>query len=342
LLKGAVIGCGPAGRTHLAAWRRVRTARIECVLDLDPAQAQRAARDFGVGRHYAAFDRMQSEARLDFVDLACGVEAQPTLAARALESGWHVLAETPLAGSLEKAGEIVDLAEAKRRRLMVAYTERWRSAFRELKRALDSGAAAPAHYVRFFDRRPLSRARPVDPSRPALEHARHLLVLEGLTGCFDLVRWLFGEIGSVWGATGHFNPAVKGEDFALAALRAGDVPTSVILDINWSGPLSDRQVRPAPLAAVRIEGASGAIEFDPQANVLLRRGHAGGPVEQKLPPVPDLRLEPYVEMLGHFAECLESGKPMENEGREALAPLAAALAVYESARTGGMVLLKKP
>jgi predicted dehydrogenase len=342
LLSGAVIGCGPAGRMHLAAWRHVRTAHIECVLDIDPAQALRAARDFGVRRHYSDFDRMRAELRLDFVDLACGAEAQPTLAERVIEAGWHLLAETPLAVSLEEAGKIADLAEARRRRLMVAYTERWRAAFRELKRSLDSGAAGPAHYARFLDRRPLSRVRPADPARPALEHARHLLVLEGLTGCFDLVRWLFGGIESVWGATGQFNPAVKGEDFALAVMRVGAVPTSVVLDMNWSGPLPDRQPRPAALPAVRIEGALGALELDPQANSLLRRGYAGGAVEQRLPPVPDVRLEPYVELLGHFAECLESGRPMENEGREALAPLEAALAVYESARTGGMVLLKKP
>jgi len=342
LLRGAVIGCGPAGRTHLAAWARVRTARIECVLDLDPERARRSARDFGIRRHFTDFDRMQAEARLDFADLACGVDSQPALAARALESGWHLLAETPLASSLEKASEIADQAEARGRRLMVAYAERWRSAFRELKRALDSGAAGAAHYARIADRRPLSRVHPCDPARPALDHARHLLVLEGLTGHFDLIRWLFGDIRSVWGAAGHFNPAVKGEDFALAALRAGDAPVNVSLDVNWSGPLPERQLRPAPLPAVRVEGAAGSLEFDPQANSLLRRGHSGAPVEQKLPPVPDLRLEPYVEMLGHFAECLESGKPMENEGRTALEPLAAALAVYESARTGGMVLLRKP
>jgi len=342
VLTGAVIGCGPAGRTHLAAWRRVKTARIECVLDTDPARAAQAARDFGVRRQFSDFDRMVVQARLDFVDLACGVDAQPPMAAQALAAGWHVLCETPLAPTLEQAAELVELAEAKRRRLAVAYAERWRAAFRELKRQLDGGAVGPAHYARIADRRPLARVRPADPARPALHAARHLLVLEGLTGCFDLVRWLFGEIASVWGATGRHNPAVRGEDFALAVLRAGAVPTSVILDVNWSAPLPGRQIRPATLPAVRIEGPAGALELDPQANALLCRGHAGGPVEQPLPPVPDLRLEPYLELLGHFAECLESGKPMENEGAAALEPLAAALAVYESAKSGGLVLLKKP
>ena len=58
--------------------------------------------------------------------------------------------------------------------------------------------------------------------------------------------------------------------------------------------------------------------------------------------VADRQLEPYVELQGHFAECLESGKPMENSGADALPPLAAALAVYESARGSSLVLLKKP
>jgi predicted dehydrogenase len=326
----------------LAAWKRVKTARIECVLDTNPAHAVQAAHDFGVRRQFSEFDRMRAEVRLDFVDLACGADAQPLLAARAFEAGWHALCETPLAATVEQARELVELAAARKRRLAVAYAERWRAAFRELKRALDGGAVGPAHYARIFDRRPLSRVRPADPARPALDAARHLLVLEGLTGHFDLVRWLFGEIAAVWGAAGHFNPAVKGEDFALSALRVGAVPTSVLVDMNWSAPLPGRQMKPAALSAVRIEGAAGALELDPKTNALLRRGHAGAPVEQLLAPVPDLRLEPYFELLGHFAECLESGKPMENEGEAALEPLAAALAVYESARSGGLVLLKKP
>ena len=342
MLNGAVIGCGPAGRTHLAAWRRVKTARIECVLDTDTARAARAARDFGVRRQFSDFDRMAVQARLDFVDVACGVDAQPLVAAQALAAGWHVLCETPLAPALEQARELVELAEAKRRRLGVAYAERWRAAFRELKRRLEGGAVGPAHYARIADRRPLSRVRPADPARPALDAARRLLVLEGLTGCFDLIRWLFGEITAVWGATGRHNPAVRGEDFALSVLRAGAVPTSVILDVNWSAPLPGRRSKAATLPEVRIEGAAGALELDPQARALLCRGHAGGAAEQPLPPVPDVRLEPYVELLGHFAECVESGKPMENEGLAALEPLAAALAVYESAQSGGLVLLKKP
>ena len=337
-----MIGCGPAGRLHLAAWRRVRTARIEAVLDIDPARSAAAGRDFHVGRNFAEIDRLLAEVRLDFVDICTSVDPRPLVAAQCLLAGLHVLAETPLAPTLDQARDLADLAAGRGRKLMVAYAERWRSAFRALKRVLDSGAVGSPHYARIFERRPLSRLAPADPARPGLSLARHLLVLEGLTGSFDLVRWLFGEVASVWGAIGHFNPAVRGEDFALAVLRAGALPVNVVLDVNWSAPLPGRAAKPAPLPALRIEGAGGALELDPQAGALLVRGHAGAPSERRLPAVPDRGLEPYLELAGHFAECLESGKPMENEGEEALAPLAAALAVHESAKSGGLVLLKKP
>jgi predicted dehydrogenase len=343
VLRGALIGCGSRGRLFLAAWRRVVTARIEVVADLDPARAARAARDFRVPRHCANLDGVLARSGHDFVHVATGADGQPTLVRRCLEAGLNVLVASPPAASLAAAREMVDLAAARSLRLMFGYPERFRSAFRAAKRAVDGGAIGPAHYARIFDRRPLGRLRPADPSRPALDALPHLVVLEALLGHVDLARFLFGELASVWGATLKLNPAVRGEDFALAALRtAGKPAASVILDVNWSSPLPGRAARAAALPELRLEGAAGALEVDPAAGVLRVRGHHGAPRETPLPAAADPRVEPYAELQGHFAECLESRRVPECSGEDALRSLEAALAIYESERTGGLVLVKKP
>lgn len=343
MLKGAVVGGGRGGRTHLAAWRKVRTARIEAVADLDAARAERAARDFHVPRHYGNLDEMLAREKLDFVDVVTGVDGQPVLVRKCLAAGLNVLAGSPPATGLDAARELVDLAAGKGLTLMVGYQERWRACFRALKRSVDNGALGAVHYARIFDRRPLARSRPADPARPALDTAQNLLVLEGLLGYVDLVRCLFGEVKSVWGATLKLNPAVKGEDFAVAALTtAGDAPVNVLLDVNWSAPLPGKLSRPAPGPELRLEGAAGALELDPRGGVLRVRGHNGPPRETPLPAVPDRQLEPYLELQGHFAECLESGREPECSGDDALRSLEVALAIYEADRSGGMVLVEKP
>jgi predicted dehydrogenase len=226
---------------------------------------------------------------------------------------------------------------------MFGYAARFRPVFRALKRAADAGAIGAVHYARLADRRPLARVRPADPARPALDTLQHLLVLEGLLGYVDLARFLFGDVISVWGAALKLNPALRGEDFALAALRtAGTPPASVVLDINWSSPLPGRAARPAALPEVRLEGAGGAMELDPAARVLRVRGHHGAPKEKTLPAAAVPRVEPHAELQGHFAECLESGRVPECSGEDALRSLEAALAIYESERTGGLVLVRKP
>jgi len=159
----------------------------------------------------------------------------------------------------------------------------------------------------------------------------------------DLVRFLFGEVKSVWAATLKLNPAVRGEDFAVAALKtAGDAPVNVLLDVNWSAPLPGNLRRPAPGPELRLEGSSGALELDPRGGVLRARGHNGPAREAPLPAVPDLEIEPFLEIQGHFAECLESGRAPECSGADALGSLEAALAIYEAARSGGLVLVEKP
>jgi predicted dehydrogenase len=343
VLRGALVGCGSRGRLFLAAWRRVVTARIVAVADLDPARAAAAARDFRIARHYADLDLLLSREKPDFVHLAVEADGGPTLARKFLSAGAHVLAAAPPAATLAAARELVDLAAGRSLRLMFGYAERFRPVFRALKRAVDSGAIGAVHYARLADRRPLGRVRPADPARPALDTLPHLLVLEGLLGYVDLARFLFGELTSVWGAALKLNPAVRGEDFALAALRTAGTPAAnVILDINWSSPLPGRSARPAALPEVRLEGAGGAMEIDPAGWLLRVRGHHGAPKETALPAAADPRVEPHAELQGHFAECLESGRVPECSGEDALASLEAALAIYESERSGGLVLVRKP
>ncbi len=342
MLRGAVVGCGRSGRTRLAAWSRVRTARIEAVVDLDDQLAARAARDFYVPRSYSDLDRVLGREKLDFIDVAVGVDARPVIARKCLAAGLHTLTGSPPASGLDVARELADFAAAKKLRLMAGCTERWRSCFGQLKAALRGGAVGTAHYARIFERRPLSRARPADPQRPGLDSLQHLLVPEGLLGYVDLVRWLFGEVKSVWGATLKLNPAVRGEDFALATMcTTGDQPVRVILDVNWSSPLPGRATRPSG-PEVRVEGSGGALELDLAGGVLRARGHTGSPKETRLPPVPDLLMEPYLELQGHFAECLENGREPDCSGGDAVRSLEAALAIYESDRSGGLVLVQKP
>ncbi len=343
MLRGAVLGCGAKGRTHLSAWRKVRTASVEAVVDMDAGRAARAARDFYVPRHYADLDAMLARERLDFVDIAVGVNGQNNLVHKCLSAGLHVLAASPLSASYDAARDLVDVAAGRKLTLMVGHRERWRASLRALRRALDNGAVGAAHYMHLFDRRPLARLHPADPARPSLDSRQQLLVLEGLLDYVDFIRCTFGEIKSVWAATLKLNPAVKGEDFALAVLRStGQKPVNVILDVNWSAPLPGNSARPATGPEIRCEGTSGALELDPAAGVLRRRGHTGRASEDPLPAVPDLKLEPYLELQGHFAECLESGRTPDCSGQDALRSLEAALAIYESDRSGGLVLIQKP
>jgi predicted dehydrogenase len=321
----------------------VRSAAIEAAVDMEASRAARAARDFYVPRHYADLDRMFQQERLDFVDVAVEANGQDGLVRRCLEAGLHVLAGSPPTAHLDVAADLVAAAAGRKLTLMIGYRERWRSALRALKGQLDGGAVGELHYLSFFDRRPLARSRPADPARPGLDSRQHLLVLEGLLDYVDFVRFACGEIKSVWASTLKLNPALKGEDFALAVLRTvGDRPANVVLDINWSAPLAGAARRPANGPAVRCEGSLGALELDPSAGVLRRRGHTGGPRETPLPTVPDLRMEPHLELQGHFAECLESGRAPECSGEDALRSLEAALAIYESERSGGLVLIRKP
>jgi predicted dehydrogenase len=108
------------------------------VVELLPALRERIQGDFpGVpvwGAMEQAFDRV------DGIVVATPAPSHAPLAARALEAGKGVLVEKPMTLGSRDAQELVNLARAAGRPLMVGHLLLYQPAVRELKRLLEAGA----------------------------------------------------------------------------------------------------------------------------------------------------------------------------------------------------------
>jgi predicted dehydrogenase len=86
-------------------------------------------------------------ADVDAVAIATPVDTHFLLVKRALERGKHVVVEKPLAGSVAEAEELVALAAARRRVLMVDHTFLYTGAVQLLKRLVADGSLGRLTYV---------------------------------------------------------------------------------------------------------------------------------------------------------------------------------------------------
>ena len=137
-LRLGVIGCGRMTlNAHLQAFDKLENCKITCFCDVDIEAAKKAQAQCGAEYVFENYEDMLPYVDAVFVVLPhafhypCGKFF--------LENGKHVLMEKPLANTEEECMELIELAEKKNLKLMVAYPVPYWRGIVKLKEELDSG-----------------------------------------------------------------------------------------------------------------------------------------------------------------------------------------------------------
>ncbi len=117
-----VIGCGDvAFRTYLPGLAPLRErARVVACFDARPDRAEAAARLFPEARAFGTLGELLGSTAPDAVVNLTPAPVHAEVTAQALEAGCHVYSEKPLAATVEEAGELIELAEARGKLLLCA------------------------------------------------------------------------------------------------------------------------------------------------------------------------------------------------------------------------------
>lgn len=333
LLRAGLIGAGHISAQHAPAWVASPDATLVAVCDLDRARAEsRRAQLASLGNADVAVftdvDEMLATTRLDCVDIATRPETHRALVERAAIAGLHVLCQKPLAASLDEAEAMVGVCQRAGIRFMV--TEMWRYLpwFRDVRRLLDGGAIGQAHYLRIVGaRQALHRTRPVHDTQPYFAAMPRLIVYEMYIHWIDVARFLLGEIESIYARGGRVNPIIAGEDWAVLILGHRPGGTSLI-ESSWATPTD--AVGSRREGDVLVEGADGALHFDPET-LELRLARSGGvEVVRRYGSLGQAFQSAFDGCIGHFAAAIRRGQPFESPAMDNLRTLAATLAAYDS------------
>lgn len=105
----ALVGCGKIGQRHLQALVHQSSAALAATVDTDRARAEAAAVAFDADA-YESMEELSLHTRVDGIILATPSGTHRPLAQWAMEKGWHVLVEKPLALSYADALAIIETA----------------------------------------------------------------------------------------------------------------------------------------------------------------------------------------------------------------------------------------
>jgi predicted dehydrogenase len=145
-VKVGVIGCGYWGPQIVRNLHDMPNVQLVGVADAKPERL-----DF-VRRHYPGVKAFSSHTDLLATDVEAVVISTPIhthhrIALDALRAGKHVLVEKPLAASVAEAQELIEVAGARGKLVMVGHTFLYNPAVQELRRLVGDGELGRIYYV---------------------------------------------------------------------------------------------------------------------------------------------------------------------------------------------------
>jgi len=229
-MKGiCIVGYGYWGPKLVRNFLAVAQGKTVAVCDDSEDRLARARRDFPAVKTYATLTEVFAADGIDAVALATPVSTHYPLAKRALEAGRHVLVEKPMTHSVATSRELIALAAARKRVLMVDHTFVYHPAVRKIKALIEAGN--------------LGRLRYIDSTRINLGLFQHDVNVLWDLAVHDLsiVNFLTPErplaVSAV--ATAHTPGAPENIGFMVLRYASGMV---VHLNCSWVSPVKIRHI----------------------------------------------------------------------------------------------------
>ncbi len=259
------------------------------------------------------YDSLVNDPSIDAIAICTHVSAHYPLAKKALQAGKHVLVEKPLTAKVEEAEELVELAKANNRVLMVDHTFEYTASVNKMKEIIEEGLLGDILYV----------------------HCSRLnlgIFQRDINVVWDLAPH---DISIILYATGFKPTSIrtvgmkllhpKVEDAAFVTLKSGN-SSSAAIHVSWVDPLKIRKVSVVgtkqmlvyddldPLSKIQIydKGVDNPPHYDTFGEFLCSYKYG----DIHLPRLQEA--EPLSAMCKHFLECIETGATPRSSGESGL------------------------
>lgn len=327
MFKVGLIGCGWITRSHRDAYAelRKRGEEIEIAACCD-IRTELTESFKGKARIYGDYtELLQAEAgKLDFVDICLPTFLHAPAAIAAMDLGYNVLCEKPMAISAEAAQEMCDAAKRNNRLLMIAHSKRFRPVFDVVKAYVEEKKLGEVKYAHFTN-----EGGTPDWSWEGwhFDEKRSGGVLLDLVHDADLIQHFFGMPKTV-SCAAHKNWPGSGYDRGtITYLYDNDV--YVTSDLDWTSQ------------SFKYGNNSKIIVFE---NGYLVYGWYGGrevflavDKDGKETALPLDNTSSYYREIRYYLDCLRDGKSVDFcPPEESRNDVRMVMAEYRSADNGGM------
>ena len=343
-LKVGIVGLG-IGIIHLRFFKEVPGVTVQALCDQNTALLQKTAAEHHVPQTFTDFDRFLADADIDAVALAVPNFLHRPMTLAALDRGWHVLCEKPMALNAAEALEMRTKVRETGKKFMIHFNQRFRAEHQYFKALVDSGKLGDIYYATTGWRR--MRGIPkfggwfgqkkMSGGGPLIDLGVHML---------DLTRWLMGNPKAVTVSASTFSHL--GESLALAQSKEFDVEdlatalirfdngASLMLEVNWALNFEEREKIYLELSGKK--GGLSNVTFDyKDTTTCIFREEAGAMVKT----VPLKYPAAFESAQAHFARCIREDLEPEAGASEGVEIMRILDAIYASAHAEREVVMKE-
>lgn len=327
-----LVGCGGIGGGYVKVLEQIPEARITGVVDPDEARAKKFALRIGCD-YFSNLVSLLKKDDIDAVVVGTPHYTHKQISVAALHSGKHVLCEKPMALLLEDCDEMIDAAQKADKKLMVGHCYRFHKSNNKIKVMIKQGLIGRilvVHANGFLGFNVPGSWHP--PSWYLRRDYFGTLIAGGLIHQIDLIRWMAGEIKSVFARSDNFIHKEENDkqDYYLISIRFSN---------GAIGAMESGNVIRKAENIIKIDGEQGTITSRPldggrtKVSIVLHgheekdfifdgEGAHGVGLESETMPSEALKFQ-----MEHFIECIQTNKkPLVDgvQGRKAVEVVIAA------------------
>jgi predicted dehydrogenase len=264
-LKGAVFGCGFWSQFQIGGWSELPGAEIVALYNRTLAKAEKVGNMFGIKSCYNDPEKLLNEhPEIDFIDIITDVDTHLQFTELGSRYRKAVICQKPMAPSFSAAKEMMRITSAAGVKFFIHENYRWQPQIRRIKQIIESGLIGKPFRCNSL----WNTAFPLFETQPFLAQLEQFALTDQGSHQFDVLRYLFGEVDSIYTQIQTVNPSIKGEDVATSLLRMKN-GVVCIQQISFSSPL-EKEIFPQVLLV--IEGDKGSVRLDADYNFAITCG----------------------------------------------------------------------
>ncbi|MBN2447038.1 MAG: Gfo/Idh/MocA family oxidoreductase [Phycisphaerae bacterium] len=333
-----IIGSGFMGRTYCETISKYcQRASVKAVAL--GSRAGQLADDYAV-KHEASVDALIARDDISAVFIATPHHVHAEQAIAAAKAGKHLFIEKPMACTVAECDAIIDACESAGVWCTIAFSQRTRTCNIEAKRIIDRGDIG-----RIVQIKEMSLVATGLAGLPAWQSdAANLGTLFGHgIHNFDRIRWFTGqEIKTVYAKCGSIEPDVKVEGTSMLLMTLADGACASL----WCSFQVPKPSFPRSQFSTWIMGEKGLMDVDAYGELRVAVDGTWQVIETQAPIdwsgkgfLDPVRLESYTRQCQDFIDAVADRRPPAVTGRDGRQAVAAALAAYESSKTGKEIVL---